>query len=268
MKSTFLALLISSAFSKLQETARGRKADLSQTYSDNENWNTYYPQTDFCIFENRDNSWCLRGLSPVLRAGWEIDQFWGTDTFLGTQQFIEYYRLQYKPYVKTHLLLESVFDIASIVYNELSFEIPRFQLDLFFSMIVTMNAEYCLGIGWNNDEVMVEITSQTELKDCYKKLIDNLCNPSSSWTGTNAKYIDQCDSSTSVFVNLYEYIWYLANDDQILVNTAVPYSKTFCKPIPLISGANAAGHQTFSSHVTQTAYQHLFSYFKQRQTTM
>ena len=183
---------------------------------------------------------------------------------MGTQQYIEYYRLQYKPYVKAHLLLESVFDIASIVYNELSFEIPRFQLDLFFSMIVTMNAEYCLGIGWNNDEVMVEITSQTELKDCYKKLIDNLCNPSSSWTGTNAKYIDRCDSSTSVFVNLYEYVWYLANDDQILVNTAVPYSKTFCKPIPLISGANAAGHQTFSSHVTQTAYQSLFSYFKQR----
>lgn len=131
-----------------------------------------------------------------------------------------------------------------------------------------MEGNYCWGIGWNNDEMMLQISSVTRLQDCYKKLIDNLCNASSSWHGANAKYIDQCTSSVSMDVDLYEYTWKQAHDDQILMRTAVPYSVEFCKPIPMISGNNRArgghGGTTFNDPLTELVYTSMFKYFRAR----
>ena len=54
------------------------------------------------------------------------------------------------------------------------------------------------------------------MRDCYKKLIDNLCNRATTWSGANAKYIDACSDSQFVKATVKQYIMGDANLDMVL----------------------------------------------------
>ena len=71
------------------------------------------------------------------------------------------------------------------------------------SLILTDRRKYCLGLGWENDEVEIDITSTTTMFDCYKKVIENLCDRSSTFSGRDAKWLDECDSSQYVTAGVY-----------------------------------------------------------------
>ena len=71
----------------------------------------------------------------MLRVGWVFEQVFGTDSTMGTE--IDYYRIEYKPYADVNLYLESDFQIAKLFNNKLEFEVPKFRVDLFSSLILT-----------------------------------------------------------------------------------------------------------------------------------
>ena len=71
------------------------------------------------------------------------------------------------------------------------------------SLILTDKRKYCLGLGWENDTIELEITSTTTMFDCYKKMIENFCDRSSTFSGAEAKYIDECDQSQYVTAGVY-----------------------------------------------------------------
>jgi len=45
------------------------------------------------------------------------------------------------------------------------------------------------------------------MRDCYKVLIQSLCNRSTTWTGQNAKYIDKCGDSMFVTATVKDYVY-------------------------------------------------------------
>ena len=75
---------------------------------------------------------------------------------------------------------------------------PKFRLDWFSSLILTSKYQYCYGFGWERGAIEFEILMTTIMQQCYKKWITNLCDRSAAWTGIDAKYIDECDSSAYV----------------------------------------------------------------------
>ena len=79
------------------------------------------------------------------------------------------------------------------------------------------------------------------MRDCYKKLIDNLCNRATTWSGANAKYIDACSDSQFVKATVKQYIMGDANSDMILRGTVYPYSNDFCTPLPLLGKYGVRG---------------------------
>ena len=97
--------------------------------------------------------------------------------------------------------------------NKLAADIPNFRMNYFLSMILYESYEYCLGLGWENEEVYIEVTSETTLRDCYKELIISLCDRSAAWTGQDAKYFDECDTSQSVLAQVYTTTWKESNID-------------------------------------------------------
>ena len=86
-------------------------------------------------------------------------------------------------------------------------------MNYFLSLIITDKKKYCLGLGWENDEVVFEITSTTYMRDCYKKLIDSPCDRSTTFSGYEAKYIDECDDSQTVIATVKEWVLYEARED-------------------------------------------------------
>ena len=64
--------------------------------------------------------------------------------------------------------------------------------------------------------------------DCAKTIIKDLCDFSSSWTGYNAKYLDNCGGSSNAEILLYSYILYAKNTYKVLAGTVNPKSVTNC----------------------------------------
>lgn len=162
------------------------------------------------------------------------------------------------------MLLESVYDVGRLIYNELNISIPRFQADAFFSLIITTDGKYCPGVGFDVDEILLQINSFTVLQDCYKKMIDNFCDKSSSWTGINAKYFDECDDSSAVQLTLFEKLLSDYLDDYVVWRTALPYSASYCYDIRLFTGANSfrGGHSSSDDNIFTYVHKRLFNYLK------
>jgi hypothetical protein len=170
-------------------------------------------EEDLCLYKNEDDFWCYKGESPILRVGIDWEQVFGQDTTLGADNTnaIDYYRLEVLPYADMQLFIDQVTNMESLFANTLAFEISNFRVNLFLSLILTDTRKYCLGFGWENEEILFEIKSTTTMQDCYKKMIDSWCDRSATVSGRNAKYLDECDASQYVTAEVYKYIYREAN---------------------------------------------------------
>jgi hypothetical protein len=132
---------------------------------------------------------------------------------------------------------------------------------LFLSIILTDTRKYCVGAGWENNEIALEIKSTTTMQDCYKKLIDSWCDRSATVTGRQAKYLDECDASQYVTATMYKYIYREARVHQTVWRTVMPYSQNYCKSLPLIGSSSSSNPQ---SVFLGMAYDNLGLYMKHR----
>jgi hypothetical protein len=48
----------------------------------------------------------------------------------------------------------------------------------------------CGGVGFDNEEIKYSASLAFKFQECYKDVIDDISDFSSSWTGYNAKWID------------------------------------------------------------------------------
>lgn len=96
------------------------------------------------------------------------------------------------------------------------------------------------------------------MNDCYKKLIDNLCNRSGTFSGQEAKYYDECDASQYVTADVFRKTYYPAHVDMTVWRTVMPYSQNFCYGLPLV-GATASPLQ---QNLVGMLYDNLGAYMK------
>lgn len=134
----------------------------------------------------------------------------------------------------------SKLDLQKIVYFEFSADLAKFALSYFFSIIINGNFYLCPGMGANNDAVDLTIAFALSFLNCYKEVIKDLCDFSSSWSGIEAKYIDECEDSEEAPVELHTWNYYNALEDNIHKGTVYPLSDVYCHPLPGIK-AVAAG---------------------------
>jgi len=88
-----------------------------------------------------------------------------------------------------------VFDVRRLIYNEFVFDLAKFRSNYFFSVIFNNATTICPGMGYETEAIDLELTTTNQFQDCYKVIVDDLCDWSAQWTGYNAKYFDECDSS-------------------------------------------------------------------------
>ena len=134
-----------------------------------------------------------------MKIGWDFKQVFGTDTtavntapiyYAGTSiSDLTYYRITLRPYADIQLYLQSVFNIKKLIYNAVTFSVPKFRLNYLLSFIVTNRYYYCPGFGRENEKISISIKNQLRFQNCYKKMIESICDRSGAWTGIDAKYI-------------------------------------------------------------------------------
>lgn len=70
------------------------------------------------------------------------------------------------------------------------------------------------------------------MSDCYKGVIEDLCNFSSTWTGYEALWLDECNLSDETVVSLNKWDIAEEEEDVMLGGTVNPISVTHCQPLP------------------------------------
>jgi hypothetical protein len=61
-----------------------------------------------CVFKDRTNSWCFKSTPPMLKIGWEFEQFFEETS---DSPPIKYWKLNFIPYYEAAGYIQSIFDV-------------------------------------------------------------------------------------------------------------------------------------------------------------
>ena len=128
----------------------------------------------------------------MAKAGWEVTQQYTTSDSSNTPT-VDYYEWQLKPYVQAQGNFVSTLFIQNLWVNVITFDIEQFKLNVFVSWILTDDFAICPGLGWETEEILMKLEWTMKFWNCNKTLLNNLADLSSTWTGYNAKYFEDCN---------------------------------------------------------------------------
>ena len=82
---------------------------------------------ELCMFKNDNNSWCFFSNTPMLRAGWEVNQVFGTvlDPSNNNAE-VKYLNIEIAPYIEGEIYIESLFNIERLYENEFIIDLAQF----------------------------------------------------------------------------------------------------------------------------------------------
>ena len=251
MKIASAALAIASLGAATEQTtADGRKTRAVQLSSDE----------DLCIFENFDDSWCFAATPPMLKAGWEVKQTW-TKTPSTDLPVLEYYQWQLQPYAQIQANLISNLFLQNVWVNVITADLDQFKVNMFISLIINENFEVCPGLGWETQRVLFKILWTMKMWNCSKTLVNDLADFSSTWTGYDAKYFEDCAQSNNVEVIFYEKEIKKANDGVEWYGTTNAKSVKYCTALlGSTSAASLAGENDPAVLMAKMAYKTFFNW--------
>lgn len=77
------------------------------------------------------------------------------------------------------------------------FDLGKFKTKVFYSGIFKTTGQVCGGFGWESEAVQLKLSTLFDFQDCYKTMISDLCNWSSTFNNKDSKWIDSCTPSSS-----------------------------------------------------------------------
>jgi len=72
----------------------------------------------------------------------------------------------------------------------MNFSLGKFKSNIFFSGIFKTNGQICSGFGYQSEQITLELTTLIDMYNCYKTMISDLCDWSSTFLGANSKWVD------------------------------------------------------------------------------
>lgn len=74
-------------------------------------------------------------------------------------------------------------------------QVSEFITEFIFSWLFDKKGQVCGGLAWGSKQIVVNLQSRLQLKNCYKKIIEDLCDWNTVF-GEEAKFYDGCDDYT------------------------------------------------------------------------
>lgn len=145
---------------------------------------------------------------------------------------MKYWRLELQLYYEFQGYLQSMFNIERLVYNEFTIDLSKFKMDFFISWIINAEFSICPGFGIDNDKIEMLLTTAFKFTDCYKEVLRDLCDFSTTWTGYYAKILDDCSKSNDSTIKLYKFLFFDEHVDYTWFGTSYPTSIKYCYRLP------------------------------------
>lgn len=130
----------------------------------------------------------------MLTAGWTWDYVNANNIF----------SIKLEPYLTTVASSTTEFLLARLMSFIFQFDIVEFKSNLFY-MVTAAPDQMCFGIGYAlSSPVRVQLNMNYYFMDCKKKVISNMADSKDSWTGVDAKWIDECvPPATSPIISMF-----------------------------------------------------------------
>jgi len=140
------------------------------------------------------------------------------------------------PYFETQALWSNILEIQKLILWDLTLDMNKFKTAFFYSIIFNEEAEYCTGYGYEVGAISILLETSFRVSDCYKQVIQDLCDFSSTWTGYEALWLDDCSLSSETVVSLNK--WDLVDEvtDEMFSGTTNPISVEHCRQLPFTPG--------------------------------
>lgn len=232
---------------------------------------------NICLFKDQEqkNYWCFDFSTPNLKMGWEWKQ---TNNTEDDATPIKYFRQDIAGYAQLYFKVKSELKLDELYFNEFTLDIPSFKTYLYAGMIINQRFQYCPGVGYNIDNIDLELTMIQKMQNCWITLLKNFWSVDGVWTGKGAKIFDDCewaqDSNDDPEVELDFTKWEFFDKitDQMLVGTSDPESAQYCVNlvpggVTLATDAATASYldatprvRSSNSGFVQQFYQNLFDY--------
>ena len=110
--------------------------------------------------------------------------------------------MQFQPYIKAFFYFQYDFIIQRLYSNTAIFTMPEFQLDLYYSYLFSTTGQACMGFGWNLGQILSQIKTTIQMRDCSKILVYSVCEQNIPWFGTSAQWLDKCVDATATQVTV------------------------------------------------------------------
>ena len=107
-------------------------------------------------------------------------------------------------------------------------DIAKFTFSPFFLATVNGDGQFCYGSGYDTDDVKMQVLMSQRLMDCSKTLLKDLCDFSESWTGYNAKWLENCGQGQDAEIKLYKYTFMKKKENVLWWGTANARSDVNC----------------------------------------
>lgn len=101
------------------------------------------------------------------------------------------YSIKLEPFIKTVASVQNEFNLAKFMYANFQFDLVPFKSNMFY-MLTANPSQTCFGIGYSTEAITLRLYLNYYFMNCYKKIIANMADYTDSWTGTDAKWIDEC----------------------------------------------------------------------------
>ena len=200
-----LALFAASALAASRSeriTADGRIAGHSQTVG-------LAPDEDLCIFKNNYDRWCFSQQTPMVEIGMDWEQDY-SNTARNDPPVYTYYQIQLVTYADVYIDIEMTLLIDKFTQIVLAFLMEPFKYQINMSLLfadapddATAPFKACGGIGYESERITAEWDMSLQFYNCNKAIIDDILDWSDTWTGVNAKALDDCSFNDQ---NLFE-LW-------------------------------------------------------------
>ena len=88
-----------------------------------------------------------------------------------------------------------------------NFDLGKFKTNIFFSGIFKYTGQVCGGFGWGSEPVILELTTNFDIVNCYKTIISDMCDFDKTFFGEDAQWVDSCSLSgntSKIFIKKWE----------------------------------------------------------------
>ena len=201
---------------------------------------------ELCFFHNEDDHWCFNMTPPVATLGWKWYQTWDTTTATDEKREYKYYQWELwfggdaQGYVVTDLYLQNLISFEGIC------NLAQFASHVLVSVTITGDYKMCLGVGYDIEEIILELKSTFKFWDCAMTILDDLLDFSDTWTGRDAKYLDKCSQSETRTITFFDDSLRAADEKKLWWGTTNPTATMGCWTLPTAPYPGYTGQYDFS----------------------